>query len=138
MPGSGPIAVYRVYSDAEPVAALFVVTARDGFSGPIRLLIGIEIDGRISAVRVLEHKETPGLGDLIESSKSDWVEQFPGRSLDDPDRGLWAIRRDGGQFDQLTGASITPRSVIKAIKETLLYFETHKDEVFASTEESSE
>jgi H+/Na+-translocating ferredoxin:NAD+ oxidoreductase subunit G len=138
LPGSGPITVYRVYSDAEPVAALFVVTARDGFSGPIRLLIGIEVDGAISAVRVLEHKETPGLGDLIESSKSDWVEQFPGRSLDDPDRELWAIRRDGGQFDQLTGASITPRSVIKAIKETLLYFESHKDEVFASTGESSE
>ncbi len=138
LPGGGPITVYRVYSDAEPVAALFVVTARDGFSGPIRLLIGIEIDGRVSAVRVLEHKETPGLGDLIESAKSDWVEQFPGRSLNDPDRELWSIKRDGGQFDQLTGASITPRSVIKAIKETLLYFELHKDEVFAVEENDTE
>lgn len=131
LPGNGPITVYRVYSDDQPVAALFVVTARDGYSGPIRLLIGIEAGGSLSAVRVLEHRETPGLGDLIESSKSDWLEQFPGKSLGTPDRERWAIERDGGEFDQLTGASITPRAVVKAIKETLLYFEKHKDEVFA-------
>ncbi|ANO51691.1 electron transport complex subunit RsxG [Woeseia oceani] len=130
LPGNGPVSVYRVYSGEQPVAALFVVTARDGFSGPIRLLIGIDIDGDLSAVRVLEHRETPGLGDLIESTKSDWVEQFPGKSLTSPARDQWSIKRDGGVFDQLTGASITPRAVIKAIKETLIYFESHKDDVF--------
>jgi len=131
LPGTGPVTVYRVYADSAPVAALFVVTAKDGFTGPIKLLIGIDASGAISGVRVLEHRETPGLGDLIESAKSDWIEQFRKRSLADPDRELWAIKRDGGVYDQLTGASITPRSVIKAIKETLLYFEANQEQVFA-------
>jgi electron transport complex protein RnfG len=135
LPGSKPVTVYRVYADGAPVAALFIVTAKDGFSGPIKLLVGIAADGEISGVRVLEHRETPGLGDLIESSKSDWVEQFRKRSLADPDRELWSIKRDAGVYDQLTGASITPRSVIKAIKETLLYFEANRDKVFADTGE---
>lgn len=138
LPGNGPVTVYRVFNGDEPVAALFVVTARDGYSGPIRLLIGIEANGEISAVRVLSHKETPGLGDKIESSKTDWVEQFPGRGLGDPPVEDWAIRRDGGVFDQLTGASITPRAVIKAIRETLIYFEANKDEVFANPEPANE
>ena len=135
LPGDNPVMVYRVYADGAPVAALFIVTAKDGFSGPIKLLVGIAADGEISGVRVLEHRETPGLGDLIESSKSDWIEQFRKRSLTDPDTELWSIKRDGGVYDQLTGASITPRSVIKAIKETLLYFEANRDKVFADTGE---
>jgi electron transport complex protein RnfG len=135
LPGSKPVTVYRVYADGAPVAALFIVTAKDGFSGPIKLLVGIAADGEISGVRVLEHRETPGLGDLIESSKSDWIEQFRKRSLTDPDRELWSIKRDAGVYDQLTGASITPRSVIKAIKETLLYFEANREKVFADTGE---
>jgi electron transport complex protein RnfG len=135
LPGGEPITVYRVYADGAPVAALFIVTAKDGFTGPIKLLVGIAADGEISGVRVLEHRETPGLGDLIESSKSDWIEQFRKRSLADPDRELWSIKRDGGVYDQLTGASITPRSVIKAIKATLLYFEANRDKVFADTGE---
>ena len=138
LPGSGPITVYRVYRADEPVAALFVVTARDGYSGPIQLLVGVEAGGEVSAVRVLRHQETPGLGDKIESSKSDWLEQFPGRSLGDPARENWAIRRDGGEFDQLTGASITPRAVVKAVRETLIYFESHADAVFAREDEESE
>ena len=135
LPGDNPVMVYRVYADGAPVAALFIVTAKDGFSGPIKLLVGIAADGEISGVRVLEHRETPGLGDLIESSKSDWIEQFRKRSLTDPDTELWSIKRDGGVYDQLTGASITPRSVIKAIKATLLYFEANRDKVFADTGE---
>lgn len=131
LPGKEPVSIYRVFADREPVAALFVVTAREGFSGPIRLLVGIAADGSLSGVRVLEHRETPGLGDLIESSKSDWILQFSGRSLEDPVRSRWAIRRDGGDFDQLTGASITPRAVVNAIRDTLLYFEAHRDTVFA-------
>jgi electron transport complex protein RnfG len=137
LPGGKPVTVYRVYTDGAPVAALFIVTAKDGFTGPIKLLVGIAANGEISGVRVLEHRETPGLGDLIESSKSDWIEQFRKRSLADPDRELWAIKRDGGVYDQLTGASITPRSVIKAIKETLLYFEANREMVFADTGDES-
>lgn len=138
LPGDKPVTVYRVYANDAPVAALFIVTARDGFTGPIKLLVGIAANGDISGVRVLEHRETPGLGDLIEASKSDWIEQFRKRSLADPDRELWAIKRDGGVYDQLTGASITPRSVIKAIKETLLYFEANYEQVFADIGDKNE
>ena len=138
LPGDVPVTVYRVYSDNVPVAALFVVTARDGFAGPIKLLIGIDTSGSISNVRILEHRETPGLGDLIESSKSDWIQQFRKSSLAAPDRNVWAIKRDGGSFDQLTGASVTPRAVIKAIKETLVYFEANYDSVFSLEEPRSD
>jgi electron transport complex protein RnfG len=133
LPGDAPVRVYRVFANEQPVAALFVVSARDGFTGPIQILVGVAASGALTGVRVLEHKETPGLGDLIDSSRSDWILQFSGRSLGDPDVSRWAIRRDGGDFDQLTGASITPRAVVKAIKETLIYFEAHRDEVFAGT-----
>jgi electron transport complex protein RnfG len=131
LPGNDPVTVYRVYADGAPIAALFVVTARDGFSGPIRLLVGIDSVGTVTGVRVLEHRETPGLGDRIEASKTDWILQFKGRSLTNPAEASWAIRRDGGEFDQLTGASITPRAVIGAIRETLVYFKQHPDLVFA-------
>lgn len=131
LPGREAATVYRVFADNKPVAALFVVTARDGFSGPIKLLIGVSATGNITGVSILEHKETPGLGDLIEASKSDWLLQFRRASIDFPDREQWSIKRDGGVFDQLTGASITPRAAIKAIKETLLYFEANQETVFA-------
>lgn len=131
LPGNEPVLVYRALFNNEPVAALFVVTALDGFSGSIKLLIGIEAEGTATAVRVLKHHETPGLGDFIDSTKSDWIDQFEDRSLSDPDRLLWALSRDGGEFDQVTGASITSRAVLKAIKETLLYFEANRESVFA-------
>ena len=142
LPGDEDVPVYRVYADGTPVAALFVVRAMDGFSGPIRLLVGIDARGAISGVRVLEHRETPGLGDLIEADKSDWIQQFNGKSLTSPAVSVWAIKRDGGEFDQLTGASVTPRAIIKAIKETLIYFEANRVSVFAAAadglEEASE
>jgi electron transport complex protein RnfG len=134
LPGDEPVTVYRVYADGAPVAALFVVTARDGFAGPIQLLVGVAADGRITGARVLSHRETPGLGDLIDADKSDWIQQFRDRSLDDPPATSWAIRRDGGEFDQLTGASITPRAVIKAIRETLGFYAEHPDTVFAEAD----
>ena len=135
LPGNEDVPVYRVYAGGKPVAALFVVRAMDGFSGPIRLLIGIDNAGTLTGVRVLEHRETPGLGDLIESDNSDWILQFNGKSLTSPESVKWAIKRDGGDFDQLTGASITPRSVVKAIKETLDYYSENRDRVFAEVTE---
>jgi electron transport complex protein RnfG len=134
LPGSEAAIIYRVYAKGSPVAALFVVSARDGYAGPIKILIGIDMQGIVTGVQVLEHRETPGLGDRVESTKSDWVEQFAGRSLLDPEPVGWRIKSEGGQFDQLTGASVTPRAIIKAIKETLLYFGVHKDEVFAEAD----
>ena len=132
LPGSEGAIIYRVFRDNEPVAALLVVSARDGFSGAIRLLVGIDFDGIVTGVRVLEHRETPGLGDKIDSDRSDWILQFDGHSLRSPQVAGWAIRSDGGQFDQLTGASVTPRAVIKAIRDTLVYFEANRDEIFST------
>ena len=132
LPGNEAVSIYRIYADGTPAAALFIVSARKGFAGPIRLLIGVRIDGTITSVRILKHKETPGLGDMIESSKSDWLLQFDLTSLAAPETARWLIKRDGGDFDQLTGASITPRAIIKAIKETLLYFESNQDAVFSA------
>lgn len=132
LPGSEDAIIYRVYSGETPVAALFVVSARDGYAGAIRLLVGVDIDGSVTGVHVLAHRETPGLGDKIESEKSDWVTQFDGRSLTDPAIDDWKIRRDGGDFDQLTGASVTPRAVVKAIRETLQYFDANVESVFAA------
>ena len=130
LPGSDAALIYRVYSGDEPVAALFAVTAPDGFSGPIRVLVGVAANGTVTGVRILQHRETPGYGDSIESTRSDWVFQFEGRSLGDPVIGQWELRIDGGDFDQLTGASITPRAVLKAIREVLIYFDVRRDEIF--------
>jgi len=132
LPGSDPALIYRVYAAGEPVAALIAVTARDGFSGPIRILVGVDIDGVVTGIRILKHRETPGLGDKIEPTRSNWIHQFEGRSLIDPVMTDWAIKRDGGDFDQLTGASITPRAVISALRDTLVYFDAHRDEIFAA------
>lgn len=132
LPGDDEALIYRIYAQGEPVAVLFVVTARDGFAGPIRILLGVDMQGVITGIRILKHKETPGLGDKIEARRSDWVHQFAGRSIEDPVVTDWAIRRDGGQFDQLTGASVTPRAVVKAMRDTLIYFEAHREEIFTA------
>ena len=139
LPGSEEAVIYRVYANDEPVAALFVVTARDGFAGPIRILLGVDMTGVVTGIRILRHRETPGLGDKIDESRSDWVHQFSGRSIGDPVETSWAIRRDGGDFDQLTGASVTPRAVIKAMRDTLIYFNANRDAIFAApaSEETS-
>lgn len=132
LPGSGTAIIYRVYAGEKPVAALFVVSARDGYAGPIRLLVGIAMDGTVTGVRVLEHRETPGLGDRIETTKSDWVLQFDGHSLRDPEPTRWALKGDGGDFDQLTGASVTPRAIVNAVRQTLTYFDANRVAVFAA------
>ena len=131
LPGTEDALAYRIYAGGEPLAALFVVSAREGYAGPIRLLVGVDMNGRLTGIHVLEHRETPGLGDLVETSKSDWAQQFRGRSLGEPRAAGWAIRRDGGTFDQLTGASVTPRAIVKAVHGTLEYFAENRDTLFA-------
>jgi electron transport complex protein RnfG len=130
LPGDDAAIIYRAFSGGAPAAALFAVTAPGGYAGPIRVLLGIDVTGNVTGVRILEHRETPGLGDGIEPARSDWVYQFDGRSLTDPTVENWELRVDGGEFDQLTGASVTPRAVVKAIRETLLYFDAHQAEIF--------
>jgi electron transport complex protein RnfG len=132
LPGPDDVIIYRLFAEEKPVAALIAVTARDGYAGPIRVLVGVKYDGAVTGIRILEHRETPGLGDRIVSTRSDWVFQFDGHSLGNPDATGWALKRDGGQFDQLTGASVTPRAVISAVKETLIYFAVHRDEIFSA------
>lgn len=129
-----PVTVYRARMQGMPVAAVFSTVAPDGYNGRIRLLVSIDVTGVITGVRVLSHRETPGLGDAIEAGRSDWIQGFVGRSLGDPPARRWTVRRDGGAFDQFTGATITPRAVVGAIRRTLLYFDAHPTEVFARPE----
>lgn len=126
-----PVTVYRARRDGAPVAVILNTVAPDGYSGRIRLLVGISAEGVITGVRVVSHKETPGLGDAIEAERSDWILSFDGRSLEDPPAARWAVRKDGGVFDALTGATITPRAVVKAVRNALLYFDAHREILFA-------
>ncbi|MCK5525396.1 MAG: electron transport complex subunit RsxG [Thiomargarita sp.] len=125
------VVIYRARKEGKPVAAVFNTLAPDGYNGKIHLLVGINYKGILMGVRVITHKETPGLGDGIELRRSDWILGFNGRSLINPDKGGWQVKRDGGDFDQLTGATITPRAIVKAVHKTLLFFQQYHEEVFA-------
>lgn len=127
--------VYRARKDGKPVAAVFTVVAPDGYSGSIRMLVGVYNDGSFAGVRVINHKETPGLGDKIEAKRNDWILQFAGLSLENPDKNQWKVKKDGGQFDQFTGATITPRAVVNAIRGALEYFKDNRDKLFANVED---
>ncbi|MWV13438.1 electron transport complex subunit RsxG [Pseudomonas sp. R-28-1W-6] len=126
-----PTPAYLATLQGEPTAVILQATAPDGYSGSIFLLVGILADGRLAGVRVVGHKETPGLGDKIELAKSPWINGFVGQSLRAPDADGWAVKKDGGQFDQFAGATITPRAVVKAVHKTLQYFDKHRDELLA-------
>jgi Na+-translocating ferredoxin:NAD+ oxidoreductase subunit G len=126
-----PVTVYRARLQDEPVALVLTAVAPDGYSGPIRLLVGINADGTLSGVRVIAHRETPGLGDAIDTARSDWILGFEGRSLSDPPADRWMVQRDGGAFDQFTGATITPRAVVAAVKRALQYHESEAERLWA-------
>jgi electron transport complex protein RnfG len=125
-----PSLVYRARYQGDPVAAIFNSIAPNGYSGKIHLLVGVYFDGSIAGVRALKHSETPGLGDAIEIRKSDWVLDFDGKSLGNPPRAQWLVKRDKGVYDQFTGATITPRAIVQAVKNTLLYYEQNAGELF--------
>jgi len=122
--------VYRARLQSQPVAALFKTVAKDGYSGSIQLLIGIKTNGELLGVRALAHRETPGLGDEINLSRSDWILSFNDRSLSNPEMDGWAVKKDGGIFDAFTGATITPRAVVGEVRKTLIYFRDHQNELF--------
>lgn len=126
-----PVTIYRARKANNPIAAIFNVTAPDGYSGPIKMLVAIDIEDTLIGVRVITHKETPGLGDAIDIEKSDWIRTFAGRSLSNPKEKQWRVKKDGGVFDQLTGATITPRAIVKTSLQTLKYFVKHKQQIFA-------
>jgi len=116
---------------------IFPTVAPDGYTTQISLLVGVKLDGSISGVRIVEHKETPGLGDKVELKKSDWVLGFNETSLTSPSIKQWKVKKDGGEFDQFTGATITPRAVVGAVRRTLTFFNDHKDQILASAPQSA-
>ncbi|MGB1310784.1 MAG: electron transport complex subunit RsxG, partial [Leucothrix sp.] len=114
------VIIYTGQLNGLAVAKVFEVTSLEGYSGAIRLLVGVNIaDNSLLGVRVTAHKETPGLGDKIETNKSDWMLQFAGKSLNNPSFEQWRVKKEGGAFDQFTGATITPRAVVNAVREVL-------------------
>jgi electron transport complex protein RnfG len=127
--------VFLATKEGMPVAALFTSVAPDGYNAPIRLLIGISTAGVVTGVRVLSHRETPGLGDWIDALKSDWITHFTGASLETHPPQAWTIEQEGGSFDAFTGATVTPRAVIKAVHNTLLFFQEHRQELLARARE---
>ncbi|WGL18120.1 electron transport complex subunit RsxG [Microbulbifer bruguierae] len=119
-------------ADGRVTAVIIPAVAPDGYSGPIRLLVGVNFDGTIAGVRVTSHAETPGLGDKVEVKKSDWILSFNGKSLQDPGRDMWAVEKDGGAFDQFTGATITPRAVVNQVRRVLDFVKEHHQEIFTA------
>ena len=128
-----PQRIYRARLNNQPVAAVIETTAPDGYSGSIVLMMAVKLDGTISGVKTLSHKETPGLGDKIEARKSDWILSFKNQQVQSENDTRWAVKKDNGMFDQFTGATITPRAVVKAVKNTALYFAAQQTQIFAQS-----
>ena len=123
------VKVYRATLKQNPTGLIYSPVTADGYSGDILLTIAINENNQVTGVRVLQHKETPGLGDKIETRRSNWIKSFDGTSLTAPRAEKWAVKRDGGDFDQFTGATITPRAVVKAVKNTLQYHQLNKEKL---------
>lgn len=122
--------VYRARRDAQPVAAV-LQTRTQGYAGPIELLVAVNYDGTLLGVRVLSHMETPGIGDAFELPGATWLRSFAGRSLHNTRP--WALKKDGGDFDAFTSASITPRAIVKAVQSTLQFYATNRERIFAAS-----
>jgi Na+-translocating ferredoxin:NAD+ oxidoreductase subunit G len=126
-----PIIIYRARLAQHPTAAILSPVAPDGYNGKIHLLVGVDYQGKLLGVRVISHQETPGLGDMIDARRSNWILSFNGLSLNNLARTAWNVKRDGGIFDQFSGATITPRAVIRAVHNALVFYEEHKTIIFA-------
>lgn len=132
--GDAPRTIYRARKEGKPVAVVISTAAPDSYSGTeIKMLVGINLDGSLAGVRVVSHKETPGLGDGIVVDRSDWILSFNGKGLHTHTEDEWAVKKDGGHFDQFTGATITPRAVVQAVHKALKYFDKHQDKIFESS-----
>ncbi|NVJ50492.1 MAG: electron transport complex subunit RsxG [Gammaproteobacteria bacterium] len=131
-PATETARIYRMTKQGNPVAVVLNVTANDGYNGVINLIMAINADATIAGVRVINHNETPGLGDKIERKKSDWITRFNGLSLTNPAPQMWQVKQDGGQFDAFTGATITPRAVVKAVRNGLQFYQQHQTSLFTA------
>ncbi|RUO26159.1 electron transport complex subunit RsxG [Aliidiomarina minuta] len=130
--------VYRARYNGEPVALALRTTAPDGYSGNIHLLVAVNNESQVKGVRVLQHRETPGLGDKIEARRSDWILGFDNRRVSGENDSRWEVRRDGGIFDQFSGATITPRAVVNAVQRTVLYADNNREELFSAASSCTE
>lgn len=124
---------YRARLKGEPSAVVLEAVAPDGYSGKIRLILAVRANGELAGVRVVSHKETPGLGDYIELPKSPWIKGFDGKSREAYKDTDWKVKKDGGRFDYMAGATITPRAVVKATHKALQYFAANRDTLFAAS-----
>jgi electron transport complex protein RnfG len=132
----GEVTVYRARRAGQVEAVVFQTVAR-GYAGSIVCIMGVARDGTLLGVRVLKHTETPGLGDKIEPAKDHWIYEFEGKSLGDPTADKWAVKKDGGVFDQFAGATITPRAVVRAVKGGLELFAKEKPTMLGETKGQS-
>ena len=121
-----PTTVYRAMKAGAVTGVAYEVDASGGYGGPIKLMLGVDPEGKLLGVSVISHKETPGLGDKISPAKSDWLSRFTGLSIGNPPVEKWKVKKDGGQFDQFSGATITPRAVVGGIRHGLEFFAANK------------
>jgi len=128
-----PGIAYRASLGGEISAVILQPIAPDGYSGKIFLIVAIRHNGEVSGVRVVSHNETPGLGDYIEVAKNPWVKQFDGQSPEKLKDDDWKVKKDGGKFDSMAGATISPRAVVKAVHKSVQYFMQHRDELLMQT-----
>lgn len=129
--------IYRARNKGEISALIIPAVAHDGYSGDIQMIVGVNRDGSIAGVRVLLHKETPGLGDKIELKKHQWILSFNGKSLLVPAIEEWKVKKDGGTFDQFAGATITPRAVVGQVKRVLEFVAANQQALFSDTPNST-
>lgn len=125
---------YRARLKGEPSAVVFESIAPDGYSGKIGLILAVRANGELAGVRVVTHKETPGLGDYIELPKDPWIKGFDGKSREVYKDDDWKVKKDGGQFTYMAGATITPRAIVKAVNKALIYFAENREQLFAANE----
>jgi electron transport complex protein RnfG len=121
--------VYLARDENRQIVAVAFEQVGYGYAGAINVVMGISRQGEILGVRVLSHAETPGLGDKIEAKRNDWILKFNGLSLNNPEESKWKVKKDGGYFDQFSGATITPRAVVKTVKQGLTFFAQHREQI---------
>jgi electron transport complex protein RnfG len=127
---TAPVTAYRMRKAGLPVAVAIRSIAPDGYRGPLELLVAIAPGGQLLGVQVIRHNETPGLGDAFENRDAGWLDKFRGLSLTKPPQQRWTVRRDGGDFDAFTGATITPRAIVKAVRRTLEFYQGNEERLY--------
>lgn len=132
LPGFGA-PLFLAKKDQDTFGVIVPTVTPEGYSGDIALLVGVTEQGAVAGVRVTRHSETPGLGDKIELAKSDWILDFNGKSLNDPEQAKWTVKKKGGNFDSFTGATITPEAVIKEVAHVLTLVKANKQAIFGDS-----